>query len=291
MSQGIIEYSKILIKRTGLPGVVPTIPLDDNDLDSFRDTDILQGELYFNMADRILYTRANNEIVIIGGQGFDTTLLEELIGLVEGCCVSTEANFDNVFNILNMHSKYLQELIKCCRYIPPVRPTRPLIPGQAIVEIYSTESPTRPRKPSLPSAPINYNTKPKKYSKEPSKLILYPVDRGYFSIIGMPGNYSVQNRRIVREDGRDLEDFLPIYFNEIVCNTKQKALASWTAATGKNNRNYEDCVELVAIRGYVIKDTSQGKDIPFLIYETKKKGVTKTFEASTSLWYKYATNR
>lgn len=287
---GIIEYSKILIKRTSIPGVVPTIPDDDNDLDSFLDTDILQGELYFNMSDRILYTRAGQEIIIIGGQGqFDNTLLEELIGLVEKCCLDSSINFNNVFNTLNLHTKYLQELIKCCRYIP-VRPTRPFIPGQAIVEIYSTDNPTKPFKPSLPSAPIDYIAESKKVSKNPSKLILYPVDKGYFSVIGMPGSWSVIDRRIVNQSGVDLLEYLPIYFDEMVCDNKTIS-KSWIAATGKNDYRYQECTELVAIRGYVIKDTSQGKDIPFLIYETKKNGSVKTFEASTSLWHRYAANR
>lgn len=59
----IREYSKIQLKRTGLAGVTPSIPINDNDLENFTDTDILNGELFLNTTDKILWTRANNEIV------------------------------------------------------------------------------------------------------------------------------------------------------------------------------------------------------------------------------------
>lgn len=59
----IREYSKLLIKRTSIPGATPSIPDDDNDLDNFLDTDLLQGELFINLSDKALWTRAGSDLV------------------------------------------------------------------------------------------------------------------------------------------------------------------------------------------------------------------------------------
>jgi hypothetical protein len=65
----IREYSKLLLKRTSALGVTPSIPVDDNDLENFLDTDILNGELYINTADKILYTRAEGDIIRLNWLG------------------------------------------------------------------------------------------------------------------------------------------------------------------------------------------------------------------------------
>jgi hypothetical protein len=287
---GIREYSKILIKRTALTGVVPTIPIDDNDLDNFLDTDILTAELYFNIADRILYTRAGDEIIIIGGSSeIDNVLLQELIGLVEKCCLSGAEGIHNIMNTLDIHSKYFEYLMKCCKV--PVRPTKPkpLIPGQAVD--YIVYNKPEPYKPQGQIKPQTIEVIPVRKDNEESNLILYPSEKGYFSVLGIPGDWSVKDLRIVDKSGVDLESHLPIYFNDVVCENKVLSLG-WVAATGKDKRTYETCIELSSIRGYSIKDTSAGKKTPLLIYETKNSNkVTRTFEGSTSLWYRYATNQ
>lgn len=204
----------------------------------------------------------------------------------EICCKFTTNSLHNIENTLDNHSNILRKLLKCCEYRPgPIRPVRPLIPGQSFDDL--TPIPVVP-KPVKPYTAQPIIVKPKKIDKERSNLILYPVDKGYFGIIGIPGSWSVQNRRIINQAGEDLEQYLPIYFGEFVCDNKVIS-KSWIAATGKNDIYYQKCIELVAIRGYVIKDTSQRKDTPLLIYETRNmNGVSRTFEASTSLWNKYS---
>jgi hypothetical protein len=58
------EYSRIILKRSFTPGVTPTVPELDN-LNQFIGTDIFEGELFLNIPDNKLYTRANNEIILL----------------------------------------------------------------------------------------------------------------------------------------------------------------------------------------------------------------------------------
>jgi outer membrane protein assembly factor BamB len=58
------EYSRIILKRSLTPGVTPTVPEIDN-LNQFIGTDIFEGELFFNIPDGKLYTRANGEIILL----------------------------------------------------------------------------------------------------------------------------------------------------------------------------------------------------------------------------------
>jgi hypothetical protein len=62
------EYSRIILKRSFTPDVVPTVPENDN-INQFSGTDIFEGELFFNIPDEKLYTRANNEILLLNGGG------------------------------------------------------------------------------------------------------------------------------------------------------------------------------------------------------------------------------
>jgi hypothetical protein len=57
------EFVRIIIKNSTVPSQQPTIPLDDNDIDSFLSTDIFEGELFFNINDEILYTRSGSNII------------------------------------------------------------------------------------------------------------------------------------------------------------------------------------------------------------------------------------
>jgi hypothetical protein len=58
------EYSRIIHKRTSVPGLAPTVPISDN-LNDFIGTDIYEGELFYNITDQKLYTRSNSEIVLL----------------------------------------------------------------------------------------------------------------------------------------------------------------------------------------------------------------------------------
>lgn len=66
------EYSRIILKRSNVSGVIPTIPISEN-LNQFIGTDIFEGELFINIPDNILYTRANNEIIVLNGGGNSDT--------------------------------------------------------------------------------------------------------------------------------------------------------------------------------------------------------------------------
>ena len=59
------EFVRILMKASTVPSQIPTVPVDDNDLDSFLTTDILEGELFYNIEDQLLYTRSNSQIVLL----------------------------------------------------------------------------------------------------------------------------------------------------------------------------------------------------------------------------------
>jgi hypothetical protein len=118
-------------------------------------------------------------------------------------------------------------------------------------------------------------------------LFKYPAEPGYFTILGIPAQFMVVGKRIKDKNNLDLLTYLPIYFNEKICNGRSYRNRA------SNNVNYKDCIELIAIRGYAVKNTSNGSNVPILIYETKNlfTGTTKTFEGTITLWDKYAINR
>ena len=65
-----VQFSRILLKRTSTPGVVPTIPETPSHTDGmWRVTDIYEGELFLNTVDNRLWYRAGNNIVEVGGSG------------------------------------------------------------------------------------------------------------------------------------------------------------------------------------------------------------------------------
>lgn len=59
------EFVRIIVKNSTTAGEIPTIPVDETDLDSFLDTDIFEGELFYNIPDEILYTRSGSNIVTL----------------------------------------------------------------------------------------------------------------------------------------------------------------------------------------------------------------------------------
>ena len=59
-----IQDSRILIKRSTITGVTPTIPTSSDHTDgSWITTDIYKGELFINMADSRVWTRVDSGIV------------------------------------------------------------------------------------------------------------------------------------------------------------------------------------------------------------------------------------
>ena len=73
-----IEYSRILMKRSVTAGVVPTVPLSNN-LNDFNATDIYEGELFYNVADGILFSRDLLGITVLGTPGAPTNLSNTLL--------------------------------------------------------------------------------------------------------------------------------------------------------------------------------------------------------------------
>ena len=65
-----IEYSRLITKRSTVPGQAPTVPISQSiDINDFISTDIFEGELFLNIPDQILYTRSGSTIIQIGGAG------------------------------------------------------------------------------------------------------------------------------------------------------------------------------------------------------------------------------
>jgi hypothetical protein len=60
-----IEYSRLIIKRSTIPGVEPTIPTGDTIDNNFLPTDILVGELFANVEDQKVWLRHNTGIALI----------------------------------------------------------------------------------------------------------------------------------------------------------------------------------------------------------------------------------
>lgn len=63
------QDSRILIKRSTTTGVVPTVPSSNDHTDgTWLATDIYKGELFFNQADGIMFSRDDSGIVTVGGK-------------------------------------------------------------------------------------------------------------------------------------------------------------------------------------------------------------------------------
>lgn len=64
-----VQGSKFTILTSSVAGTIPTIPtVADHKSAGWIDlTDIYEGELFLNTADKVLYTRAGNDIVILSG--------------------------------------------------------------------------------------------------------------------------------------------------------------------------------------------------------------------------------
>jgi hypothetical protein len=70
------KVTRIIMKRSSISGVKPTIPPSEDHTDgSWISTDIYKGEFFFNQADGIIYTRSSDGIIVIGG-GYTGEVLE-----------------------------------------------------------------------------------------------------------------------------------------------------------------------------------------------------------------------
>ena len=72
------EYSRFLLKRSLNSGVVPTVPLI-NEISTFTATDIFEGELFYNVADGILFSRDLAGITVVGTPAAPANLLNTLL--------------------------------------------------------------------------------------------------------------------------------------------------------------------------------------------------------------------
>jgi hypothetical protein len=68
-----IEYSKMIMKRSDIPGQIPTVPANEIDLNTWLATDIFEGELFWNIPDEKLFTRSGSNIVEVVGSGGGAT--------------------------------------------------------------------------------------------------------------------------------------------------------------------------------------------------------------------------
>jgi hypothetical protein len=227
------------------------------------------------------YTPVSNELDDI------KDLLNESI---ECCETNTKILYENNKMLYNMnkqlysHSLILRELLKCCQYQhKPVCGKPYYYVGKGYEEItvsYTTSSPRPPQE----IQPITV-VMPKRVNLKTNPLIIYPVDRGYFGVLSIPGSWIVCGRRIVDKNGTDLASYLPLCFNYRVYENKTYSNIS------SNSVSYSKDLELVGMLGYVVKQLSTGVE-PLIIYETynHRTGVRRTFEGSPNLWNKYASN-
>ena len=72
-----IEYSRLVMKRSDVTGVVPTIPTGTT-LSSFTDTDLFVGEFFLNAADDVMWIRTDNGILPINLSGSTGTTIPTL---------------------------------------------------------------------------------------------------------------------------------------------------------------------------------------------------------------------
>lgn len=64
------EYSRIIVKRTSVAGATPSAPTASN-IEDFTPTDIFEGELFFNIPDKKLYSRSGGDIVLLNQVGLE----------------------------------------------------------------------------------------------------------------------------------------------------------------------------------------------------------------------------
>lgn len=78
MSQDKTEYSRLLLKRSGIPGEVPTFTTGTT-LNEMIPTDLFVGEMYLNTADDLMWVRTDNGILPIALSGMTGTTIPTLL--------------------------------------------------------------------------------------------------------------------------------------------------------------------------------------------------------------------
>ena len=62
------QDSRIKLKRSTVTGAVPTVPSSNDHTDgTWIATDIYKGELFYNQADGVLWSRDDNGVSCLGG--------------------------------------------------------------------------------------------------------------------------------------------------------------------------------------------------------------------------------
>lgn len=84
------EFVRIIVKNSTTPGEIPTVPVDETDLDSFLDTDIFEGELFYNIPDEKLFTRSGSTILDL--TNVSTTTIDSI-------STSTTVGLDDIYEI------------------------------------------------------------------------------------------------------------------------------------------------------------------------------------------------
>jgi len=73
MAENPIEYSRLIMKRSSIPTTIPTVNTGDTIDNTWTETDILSGELFFNLNDHTLYTRSGDDIILLSSGTTGTT--------------------------------------------------------------------------------------------------------------------------------------------------------------------------------------------------------------------------
>ena len=99
------EYSRLLLKRTGISGEVPTIPpITATTLNEFDATDLFVGEMYVNTADDLLFIRTDSGILPISLSGSTGTTIPDLL------TVLSQDNITGAFPIVVSSGSTIQYL-------------------------------------------------------------------------------------------------------------------------------------------------------------------------------------
>jgi hypothetical protein len=69
----LYDFTRQIMKRSGITGDSPTVPANEQDLNTWLPTDIFEGELFYCIPDEKLYTRSGSSIVEITGVGGGVT--------------------------------------------------------------------------------------------------------------------------------------------------------------------------------------------------------------------------
>ena len=175
--------------------------------------------------------------------------------------------FNTLNSNLDTQTIILNKLLSCCNSL--LIPTIPrFIPG----DCNYTPPVMYPSCPGAGGEFVPYPTTPVPVYVN-QNMRLYPVKKGCFAIIGIPGDWKPLGCRIINiTDGVDLSHYLPKYYNYM---------------TG-----IPENLELIRIIGYKFHNDSQGKQ-PMLIYEVRDvmTGVIKIYDANLSAWNGHRINR